>query len=359
MQIRIAAKEDKAQWDTFADNEGGNFYHYFDWEHFYRARGNAYIPLIIENDASQLIGILPVIKEKRPLYSIISSDILAGGLLLKKDLSAEERNEAITAVLKYVDINYSSGCSRFTLRENLAPLNTLNEEPTDAFIENGYRFRYDAITKLPCTFVIELEPPFEEKIWKGLWSHPLRHKVNHVMREGVVIIRDHELKYVDIFVEMLNANHRRHGTAPVTKQQIMAMLDRFSERAALYVALQNSQPIMAQICFYNSSTCLLSQVGSYEKSTGNANVLCNTRVIEDACNDGYKYVELGFTGTSSLAFFKNQFRGTRVPIRIYEKRYSIIRAFIELGALLLRRIWVDKAYLWKKRRKFWNMIVRW
>ena len=359
MQIREATTEDKTLWNTFADTEGGNFYHYFDWKYFYEACGSRFIPLVIENDASLLIGILPIIKESRFLYAILSSDILAGGLLLKTDLPAEERNEAIAAVLKYVDANYSAGCSRFTLRESLSMVNTRNETPTEAFIDSGYRFRYNAMTQLPCTFVLELDQPFEEKIWKGLWSHHLRHKVSHVEREGIIVVRDRDLHYVDDFVKMLNANYKRHGTAPVTKQQIMAILEKFSDRTGLYIALQEGQPIMAQICFYNSSVCLLSQAGSYAKNTGNANVLCVERVIKDACDAGYKYVELGFTGTPGLAFFKSQFRGTRVPVRIYEKRYSKIFAMMELGGLLLRRIRVDKAYLWKNRRKLWDMITRW
>ena len=94
------------------------------------------------------------------------------------------------------------------------------------------------------------------------------------------------------------------------------------------------------------------------KKHKNANVLCNKIVIKDACNEGYKYLEFGYTGTPSLASFKKHFHGTRVPLRIYEKRYSLPRLIMEFGSLGLDRTWRDKSYLWKKRHIWWKAIAR-
>lgn len=358
MHIREATKEDKASWDAFNDSEGGLFYNYFDWKYFFEARGDQYIPLVVEDDAFQLVGILPVVKEKRLLYSVLRSDTRVGGLLLKRDLSEKKKNEIISAISHYVDANYSDGCSRLILRENLSSINQVNEQPTAALLNSGFRFRYDMTNQLPCTFILELKQPFRDNIWRSLWTHSLRNNIIRVEGRGVVIIQDRVFHYVEDFIKMLSANYKRHGVPPLTRKQVMAALDKFRDKARLYVGLLNSQPIVTQISFYHSSVCSLWEVGSYVKNIKNANVLCFKKVIEDACNEGYKYVEFGYTGTPGLAIFKSHFHGTRVPLRIYEKRYSLPRIIMEFGSLGLDRTWRDKSYLWKQRHIWWNTITR-
>ncbi len=359
MRVREASVEDRAAWDTFADTEGGTFFHYFDWKYVWEAEGHQYISILAENTASEIIGILPVIKQKRDLYSILQSDIWGGGLLLKGELSDAERYEATSALLKYVDTNYSGGCSRFLLRENLSSIIEVSEEPTAALIDSGFQFRYDMSTKLPCTFVLELKQPFEENIWKGLWSSELRRQLNKVERDGVVVIQDREFRYIEEFIDMSFENIKRHGTIPSTREQEMLEINTFRDKAKLFVALLDGRPIVASLCCYTASTCFLWEIGSYVKDTGNANKLCNKVSIEDACDAGYRFVEFGYSGSSSLAHFKGQFKGTRVPYRSYEKRYHSLRTLVKLVPPVVDRAWHDKTYLWKKRRVLWDSIVRW
>ena len=235
MRIREAAPEDKVTWDAFADTEGGNFFHYFDWKHIYDTRGDQFIPLLAENSASRWLGILPIVREDRLLYSVLHSHIKTGGLLLKQNLSDAERYETISAFSQYVDTHYSERCSRFILRECLPPAGELSEEPTAALLDNGFRFRYDKLTHLPCTFVLELEQPFEENIWQGLWSRNFRKKLNKAKRQGVVIIQDPELKYADYFTDMLSANYKRHGTTSLTREEVTVTLNTFRDKAKLFL----------------------------------------------------------------------------------------------------------------------------
>ena len=358
MQVREATKEDKLQWDTFVENEGGSINHYFDWKYFFEASNNQFIPLVIENDAFQFVGILPIVKEKRLLYSKLNSDIHPGGLLLKRDLSEKERDEAILKVLAYVDTKYSKICSRFVLSEKLNSNIIVTEKPTTAFIHSRYHFKYDPITKLPSTFILALEQPFEEKIWWKLWSHKLRNKTNKAERLGIRIIDDQEFTYIDDFIEMFSANYRRHGTPPLTRKQVMLTLDIFKDRAKLYIALQDNKPIMGLLVVYHSTECVLWELGSYKKDTNQANLLMYKKVIEDACNSGYKYVNFGWSGTPGLAWFKQQFKCTRIPFRTYEKKYSKTRLIMEYITLALERTWYDKAYLWRQRNKLWKIITR-
>ena len=197
MKIKEADLSDKVKWDSFVDSQGGSFHLYFDWKYFYENIGKQYIPLMIETDTSQLIGILPIVKAKMFLHSTLASLPEGGsrGFLLRKDLSEAEKYDAISTLVKFVDSNYSDRCSTFYIRESIT---IFDQQPTvadAALFDNSYRYIYDNATGFPCTHMLELKQPFEEHIWNGLWSSGLRQKINRATRNGAVVIEDRELNY--------------------------------------------------------------------------------------------------------------------------------------------------------------------
>jgi hypothetical protein len=355
LKVREATAGDKAVWDSFVDTEGGNFNQYFDWKYVYMTRGFQFVPLMVENSAHQLVSILPIAKEKKNLYSILNT--FGGGLLLKNDLSDAEKSEITSILLKYIDNNYSSGCSRIELNEKLPSDGQSSEEPTPAILENCFRFRYDKLTHLPCQFIIELRQPFKEYIWNCLWSAKLRQELNKVKQSGVVVIQDSEFTYTEEYINMLHENYKRHETKPPSREQIRVELDTFKNKSKLFVALLNERPIVTLLCYYHASTCRLAKIGSHTKNTEDADKLCYATAIEDACNTGYKYADLTVATTPGLAAFKERFKGTRIPYRIYDKRYSFPRYLIEMAPEALRRIRHDKKYFWKNRRKLIERIM--
>lgn len=357
VKVREATAGDKVVWDVFVDTEGGNFGHYFDWKRIHESRGDQFIPLLVETDTHQVIGILPIAKENRRFYSALHAH--RGGLLLGKDLSDAERHEATSMLLEHVDAKYSRRCSRFHLYEHFPSIYQFSEEPTVALIESGFRFRYDKLTHLPCKFVIELKQPFEDTIWKGLWSSNFRNKLNKAKRRGMIVIHDRELNYFDDFVDMVFANYERHGTAmSPSREEIQMELNTFSrDKTKLFVALLDNQPIATLLCYYNTSTCVLFRHGSYEKDNQNANALCWATAIEDACDTGYRFADLTAAATPGLVLFKKQFKATRIPFGSYEKRYSFRRFLIEMVLMILQIVRRDKTYIWEIPRKLWGRII--
>lgn len=361
MHVREANLEDKEKWDSFVDNEEGSFFHYFDWKHVYEAKSYQYIALILENTASQIIGILPIVKEKGLLYSSLNSlpEGASGGFLLKKDLTNTEKVEALTMLLRYVDANYSRGCYNFTLKENLSLMNELSVDPTSGLIDNGFHFRYDRDLQFPCTYILELRRPFEEKIWKGLWSSNLRNQIRKAKKLGVVVITDRSLHYIDDFIDMLSYTFEHHGSVPMTKDEIMVRMNVFSHKTKLFLGLLDEKPIAAILCHYTPSTCYISKLPTLEEGYKNyAPRLLQFVAIEDACNSNYKFVEFGTTAKSSLSYWKELFKGTKVSMRIYERRYSTPKAFVERAVPLVKHAWNDKRYFWDKRRELIGKIMR-
>jgi hypothetical protein len=352
MRVREAALEDRSAWDSFVDGEGGSFSLYFDWKYVHEVGGGQFIPLLIETAPSHLVGILPIVKENHLLYSTLDSGRGGGaqGLLLKKELSDNERGEATSRLLEYVDTHYSRRCSSFKLAEAPASFGKLSEEPTAALVNSGFRFRYDRATGLPCDFVLRLRQPFEETILKE-WPRRQRQYLSQAARSGVVVIQDRELRYAEDFVDMASGTIERHGARPPARDEFMVQLKVFREKTKLFVALLDGQPIVTLLCHYTPSTCYLARVGSHEKDTDNANKLCWKAAIEDACNTGLRFADFGYTDTESLAFFKGRFRGTRVPVRTYEKRYSILRTTMEKAPGLVNWALHNKSYIWSNRRR--------
>jgi hypothetical protein len=358
MRVREATLEDKPAWDSFVDGEGGSFSLYFDWKHVHEVGGGQFIPLLVETAPSQLIGILPIVKENRLLYSILDSGRGGGaqGLLLKKELPDNERGEATSRLLEYVDTHYSRRCSSFRLAEAPTSVGKLSEEPTAALVNSGFRFRYDRATGLPCNFILRLRQPFEDTIWRE-WPRRHREALRQAARSGVVVIQDRDLKYAEDFIVMLAENDKRHRVKPSTRDEIMVRLNVFRDKTKLFVALRDGQSIVALLCHYTPSTCYMARVGSHEKDSDNANKLCWKAAIEDACNAGLRFADFGYTDTESLAFFKGRFRGTRVPVRTYEKRYSILRTIMEKAPGLVNEVWHNKSYIWRNRRRLWDGIA--
>lgn len=358
MRVREATLEDKSAWDSFVDGEDGSFSLYFDWKYVHEAEGRQFIPLLIETAPSQLVGILPIVKENHLLYSTLDSGRGTGtqGLLLKRELTDSERSEATSRLLEYVDTHCSRRCSSFKLAEAPASVGKLSEEPTAALVNRGFRFRYDRATGLPCNFVLPLRQPFEETIWRE-WPRTHRQDINKAARSGVVVIQDLEFKYAEDFVGMASETVERHGARSPTRDEFMLQLEVFRGKAKLFVALLDGQPVVTLLCHYTPSTCYLARVGSHEKDTNNANRLCYKAAIEDACNAGLRFADLGYTDTESLAFFKERFRGTRVPVRVYEKRYSLLRTIMEKGPARVNSAWHNRSYFWSNRRRLWDRIV--
>jgi hypothetical protein len=359
MKIREATLADKEAWDAFVEAQDGRTRHFFGWRFVVEAGPDTNIQLILENDLSQIIGTFQVIKVNKRLYSSLSSWTGSPGPLLEKDLSKEDQYLATKMMLEYLDEHYASRCSSVKLMDKLPLGVEVDDIDNRAILDCGYQLRYDKVARLPCSFIIELKPPFEQNIWLGLWSAKLRQVLRGVERSGVVVIEDKELRYAETHVKMLAANYRRHRVPPIPKEELIKELQVFGDRVKLFVALKDNVPIVTLCCHYTPTTCYLWQVGSYTKDTDHINKYTYKVAIENACNRGYRYIDFGGTMEPGLATLKERFRGTRVPMLVYEKRYSKVRSIMELIPAFTSKLLLDRNYLWSHRKKILNSIFRW
>jgi hypothetical protein len=356
VKIREADINDKDRWDSFVDSEGGDYHLYFDWKQFYETRGDRFIPLMIESDSSQLLGLFPLVREKKFLYSILESLPEGGGdFLIKNDLSESEKHNVICALIKHVDLNYAKGCARLIIRERMAYFDTRYGVPVAARDDSGLRYNYNETTGFPCIHVIQLKQPFEENHLKTL-PRTLRKEIEKAIKNGVTVIHDLELSFIDQFIAMLAENYKRHKNTRFIDEETKVRIIAFKEKTKLYIAFLNGQPIAGLLCQHTPLTCHFAKLGSYARNNGNAEKLCIKVAIEEACNAGYKFVDFDISTDENTAFYKGQFRATRIPAGTYEKSYSILRYRLYQASLLWGILQKDKMYLWHNRKKIWKKL---
>jgi lipid II:glycine glycyltransferase (peptidoglycan interpeptide bridge formation enzyme) len=361
MNVHTAVVNDKDKWNLFIDTEGGSFFHYFDWKYIYESRGLQYIPLVLENDKLEIIGIFPLVKNKSKFYSSIKSlpDGAFGGFVLKKDLSNSEKNNAISYFFDYIDKNISTDCSNFTLRENFPLDNKDLIKPTEILINKGFEFKYNYQTQLPCTYILELKKPFEINIWDELWDHRLKNKIRKSQKKGVYVIEDKNQKYLNDFFNMFTITNKRLGAPTLSEEEFLKKVTLFKNKTKIFIALLNEEPLAALLCYYQSSTCFLSKLPSYEKARGfDANTLLASEAIRNACNNGYRYCDFGVTDFSAQTRWKEQFKGTKIPLKIYEKRYSSVRYDIEKIFSYYRWFWNNKQSFYRDPNKIMQKVIK-
>jgi len=349
MRIREANKEDRSIWDSFAAMQGGSFGYYFDCRHL---SDNVH-QLMVETDEHELIGICRFDKEERPLYSTLRIN----GFLFRRPTPQKERYHATREFLDYIEKNYSDRCSTFIVQES--GLDFPGNDSNPALLDHGFRFRNYVKNGLPCSHILPLKAPFEETIWKVMWSQKLRKDLNKVARSGVKVIQDKDFKYLDIYLDMYAANYKRHKLSPPNRDRIIKEMNVFKDKIKLFVAIYDEQPIAILKCNYSHSTCYLSGVGSYTKGTDDSNKLCYKVAIEDACNTGYQFADFGYSYTEGLANLKDRFKFIRIPSRMYEKRYSVPRAFFELTPGLIKSLFQNKTYVMKNGKVICDRIIHW
>lgn len=353
MNVRLAALHDKEKWDAFIDKENGSFFHYFDWKYIYEIMGLQYMPLILENESSEIIGILPIVMKRGNYYSFIASlpEGASGGFVLKKDLNFSEKNKAIIPLLEYVDQHFSSDCSTFNLKMNLLINDTNLMQLTEILIKNGFKYKYND-NQLPCTYILELKQPFENNIWGELWDHRLKNKIRKSQKMGVYVKEDKNLKYFDDFFTMFNSTNIRLGSPIVSKDEVSKRVTIFPHKTKLFVALLGEEPLAALLCYYQSSICYLSKLPSYEKARNyDVNTLLASEGIRDACENGYRYCEFGITLNPVQLRWKEQYKGIKIPLKIYEKKYSTIRSIFQRVPEIIKWISTKKRYHWNNPRE--------
>lgn len=330
MDVRIASETDKEKWDNFVDREGGSFHLYFNWKYYYEANPlkNRFIPLVIEDEASEILGIFPLEENLNLIYGFLTSLPfgVSDGFLIKNSLNEQDKKMVIQSFLDYIDAHYSNSHSLIKIREFL-PFTDSNTPPTQILIENDFFWLNNINIKLPCTHILHLRKPFKEVIFKNFFKR-LRNQIRHSQKTGAKVIIDNDFVYFEDFIEMQIQMIKKFGV-DAKKEDYIKIRNSFKNRIKLFVCLVDSKPISALLCYYTPTT-IYAAIGPYKPE---ARFYLNYTLpmcaaIRDGCESGYQYFCMGFTHTPALAHYKDKFGTTRIPVRIYTKKFSKFKTMV-------------------------------
>lgn len=340
MNVRIASEKDRENWNQFVDREGGSFFQYFDWKYVYEfnTSKHRFIPLLIEDSSSEILGIFPIEENLQLLYGSLSALPFGAsdGFLLKDDLDVEEKEKIIQSFLDFIEVSYAGSHSYIILKEHLS-FSEKSHSPSPLLTGNGYIWENNTATGLPCTHVLKLENPFEEKIWNGLWSKKLRKRIRHTKKIGAEVIDDKKLSYVDDFYAMQIESVKKFGR--VEKKEIYEQIIRvFGDKIRLFICLRDKKPIAAALCYYTPTTAYLAMAPYFSESEiylTNTLPICAS--IRYACEAGYQHYDMGITQTPDLAFHKEKFGGIKIPLMTYKKKFSNAKLVINKAVSIAKQ----------------------
>lgn len=324
MHVQIASENDKEQWNLFVDSECGSFFQYYDWKYLYEfKKQNRYIPLLIRDSTDSILGIFPIVEQPGPIYPSLSSlpEGASDGFLIKSDLIEQEKIIIIQSFLDFIDANFSGSHSFITVREHLS-LSEKTLTPSQILIDNGYMWKNNTAAGLPCTHVLNIERPFEEKIWDSLWSKRLRKRIRHTKKIGADVIIDNNFAYIDDFYAMQIESVKKFGLVE-RKEKYEQIQKIFKNKIKLFVCVRDKKQISAALCYYTPTMAYLAMAPYYSESKDYlTNTLPICASIHFACDEGYQHYEMGITQTSDLAFHKEKFGARKIPMMIYQKKFS-------------------------------------
>jgi lipid II:glycine glycyltransferase (peptidoglycan interpeptide bridge formation enzyme) len=185
--------------------------------------------------------------------------------------------------------------------------------------------------KLPCTYVLHLEQPFKEKMFSSI-GKSLKRGIRHAKKYGAQVIIDDNFTFFNDFVDMHMEMVKKFGQI-TKKEDYYQKLKIFQKKIKLFVCLVDAEPISALLCYY-TPTIAYGATGAYSpKAKGYLNnTLARCASIRYACDSGYHYFDMGITDTSSLAAYKEQFGARRIPMMIYQKKFSQFKMVVNKTA---------------------------
>jgi hypothetical protein len=213
----------------------------------------------------------------------------------------------------------------------------------------------DAVVVPRLAHVLELDGGFD-RVWSQRFKTTARTAVRKAERAGLTVERDTSGRLVRVLYELFElslerwarhqheplrfARWRRRRVDPIRKFQIIA--ETLGDACRIWVARHDGQPAAAMLVLQDGNASYVRGMMDIELAgPTRANYLLHRLAIEEACEAGCRYYDMGETGSShSLAQFKTRFGARPYPYAEYHLERLPITALDararRLAKLLLR-----------------------
>jgi hypothetical protein len=210
---------------------------------------------------------------------------------------------------------------------------TLRPGPLDAREWDAARPPGTTVPRL--AHVLDLEGGFGE-IWKRGFTDTARTAVRKAERSGLTVERDTTGRLVPALCQLFERSLDRAGGGDDPRRKQISIAQALGDACRTWVAWLHGQPAAAILVMQGANASITREAADEELAgRTRADYLLQQLAIEDACNAGCRYYNMGESGSSaSLARFKTRL-GARP--RLYAE-FHIERAPDRRARGLVRRL---------------------
>ena len=183
-----------------------------------------------------------------------------------------------------------------------------------------------------CSHVLDLSGGFEE-VWTKRFSKQKRKDVRRAQHAGLEVECDTTGRLIPVYYKLYEQSlvrwaqqqheplwmARLRAHLRDSQSKLKAMADFLGEYCRVWVAWHEGRPVASHIVLQDTnSTPILGAVDKPAAAATNANSLLERLTIEDACQAGCRYYDMGETGENKgLAYYKRGYGAVAVTYADY------------------------------------------
>ena len=328
-RINYAGKSDRTLWDEYVRKHvNASLFHLFGWGDVIRSTyGHAtyYLTLVAceaGGDASQqcteagmnsgggILGVLPVVHLKHAIFgnSLVSLPFLDGGGILADSREAEE-----CLLAEVIRLGRKTGVRTIELRHERL-LESCEDTNIAALCPIDPRNRLQVATRSNKVGMRLNLPESPDMLMKSFKSK-LRSQINRTLNAGFDS-RIGGLELLEDFYKVFLVNMRDLGSPVHSVKLMQNSLAAFAEDSRIVVVYRLKEPVAAALVVGFGNVLRNPWASSLRKYASLApNMLLYLRVLEYACERGYKVFDFGRSTPSEGTYrFKEQWGAVPVPL---------------------------------------------
>lgn len=287
---------DNSKWENYVrSHEEAHIYHQLKWKKIIESTfGHPSVYLIAqENDIVK--GLLPLFLVKSRLFGkvLVSLPFVdRGGLLADDEPTAEALVEKTIAMAQSEQVDFLE-------------LRSPKEITHPSLFTSSHKVNFI----LPCDMAAEV-------LWKKHLKKNVKNKVRIAKKKQVIVDIGHDQKYIEDFYQVYCSHMRYLGTPVYPKKFFLLLLQEFSENVKIFLAKQGHKIIGGKIILaFKDTLYFFSQYSLREYDEFHPNNILYWAAIEYACNNGYKFCDMGRSNIGSgTSVFKKQWGAEMRPL---------------------------------------------
>jgi serine/alanine adding enzyme len=292
----VECPDPATEWDDYVyRHPQAGVYHQLGWQRAIAGTFGHQGHFLLATDDGEVKGILPLFLMESRIFGryLVSLPFINSAGLVADDRQAEEM-----LINKAIELSKQHKVDYLELRNN-RKLEHSNLVTSDHKID----------------FVLPLTPN-PDVIWQERLHENVRNKVRKALKHNLTVHSGNDPDYVKEFYRIFSRNMRDLGTPVYPRKFFLNILKEFPDQVKIFLVRGRDEVIGGKLVLLFKDTMYFIYHSSLRKYAHFApNNLLYWAAIEYACNNGYRFCNMGRSTVNSGAFhFKKQFGGEISPL---------------------------------------------